>query len=242
MTDNSQNTWVHRLLVTASVMLVLTLIGLVADVMGIAGFLTGKSGPELIGRGPAPTTPPPAAGTTDPPRTTSPTKPAEPTASTTTAPPPEVTATTVYATDLKLLNESLDIDAGAAELAGDHYGHSILYRCSSFCNEPRGEVEVNLGGRFSSFEVTAGVLSDADDGAQQGHFEVFVDGESVREETATLREPAHIKVRLPKGAMRLKLLAYRDDTTENPLQAGANIAGGVSNNLPELAWGNPKLR
>jgi hypothetical protein len=34
----------------------------------------------------------------------------------------------------------------------------------------------------------------------------------------------------------------RDDAREDdsPLLAGAMLAGGRSNNLPELAWGNPR--
>jgi hypothetical protein len=39
----------------------------------------------------------------------------------------------------------------------------------------------------------------------------------------------------------MRLVAYRPGTTVSPLLAGANIAGGKSNRLPELALGNPTL-
>jgi hypothetical protein len=39
----------------------------------------------------------------------------------------------------------------------------------------------------------------------------------------------------------LRLEAHRPCTTAHPLMAGANVAGGVSNKLPELAWGDPML-
>jgi hypothetical protein len=235
MADTSEKkSWIHRLLATGSVVVVLTITGLIADLTGIVGFATGKSGPDLVAPRPTATSPAPAptTGTT---ATTPP--PAESSA------PPENDAPVAdaYVTDLDLLNKGLDVDSGAVELKGDHYGHSVVYRCSDYCNEPRGAVEINLGGHYSTFEAVAGVLDDAQDATQVGHFEVFVDGRSVKEVTASLGKPAHVRVTLPKGAMRLKLLAYRDDTVDSPLMAGVNIAGGTPNNLPELAWGNPQL-
>jgi hypothetical protein len=43
------------------------------------------------------------------------------------------------------------------------------------------------------------------------------------------------------GVLRLRLVAYRTGTTGSPLMAGARIAGGLSNHLPEVAWGDPRL-
>ncbi|MFC8845807.1 NPCBM/NEW2 domain-containing protein [Micromonospora sp. NPDC057141] len=217
----------------------LTVIGLVADLMGIVSFVTGKNGPELA----APASPSaeatgsPALGATiGTPLPTSPEPEATPEQS---ASPP--TAETVYATDLDLLNQASDIDVGSAEIRGEHYGHSVVYRCSLYCDSPRGVVEFNLGGRYKTFEVTVGVLDDAQDADQVGYFEVFVDGSPVKKVSATLGKPTSMKIDLPPDAVRLKLLAYRTDTVDSPLKAGANVAGGRSNGLPELAWGDPRL-
>ncbi|MFI2663581.1 NPCBM/NEW2 domain-containing protein [Micromonospora carbonacea] len=220
------------------VVAVLTVIGLIADLMGIVSFVTGKNGPELV----APASP--SAGVTGPPAlgvtsTAPPTTAPQPQA--TPEPPAEPTVTTVYATDLDLLNRASDIDVGSAEIQGAHYGHSVVYRCSVFCNSPRGTVEFNLGGRYRTFEATVGVLDDAQDADQVGYFEVFVDGSPVKKVSATLGKPRSMRIDLPPDAVRLKLLAYRTDTVDNPLQAGANVAGGRSNGLPELAWGDPRL-
>jgi hypothetical protein len=56
-----------------------------------------------------------------------------------------------------------DVRLRAAELDGRHYGHSIVYAPSLFCNEPRGVVEYNLSREYRSFESMAGVLDDAAD-------------------------------------------------------------------------------
>lgn len=241
--DTSEETerppsWLRRVLAMFGVVAALTIIGLVADLMGIVSFITGKNGPELA----APVSPS-AAATRSPalspvvstPPTTSPESEASP------GQPATPTAGTVYATDLDLLNQASDIDVGSAEILGEHYGHSIVYRCSLYCDSPQGVVEFNLGGRYKTLEVTVGVLDDAQDADQVGYFEVFVDGSPVKKVSATLGKPKSMKIGLPPDAVRLKLLAYRTDTVDNPLKAGANVAGGRSNGLPELAWGDPRL-
>jgi hypothetical protein len=43
------------------------------------------------------------------------------------------------------------------------------------------------------------------------------------------------------NVLRLRLVSYRPDAVVGSLIAGARIAGGQSNRLPELAWGNPTL-
>ncbi|WP_433687989.1 NPCBM/NEW2 domain-containing protein [Micromonospora carbonacea] len=233
-----QPSLLRRVFAMFGVVLALTVIGLVADLMGIVSFVTGKNGPELA----APASPSaeatrsPAVGATI---GTPPTASPEPEA--TPGQPATPTAGTVYATDLDLLNQASDIDVGSAEIRGEHYGHSVVYRCSLYCDSPRGVVEFNLGGRYKTFEVTVGVLDDAQDADQVGYFEVFVDGSPVKKVSATLGKPTSMKIDLTPEAVRLKLLAYRTDTVDSPLKAGANVAGGRSNGLPELAWGDPRL-
>ncbi|WP_328644488.1 NPCBM/NEW2 domain-containing protein [Amycolatopsis sp. NBC_00348] len=123
---------------------------------------------------------------------------------------------------------------------GTHYGHGIAHRCSMFCGEPRGVVEYDLGRKYRRFEAAAGVLDDAADSGRTGHFEVFLDGVAQPGATVRLGTPAHFELDVAE-VLRLRLVAYRPDTTGSPLPAGARIAGGLSNGLPELGWGNPVL-
>jgi len=235
--------WLRRVFAMVGVVAALAVVGLIADILGIVGFVTGKTGPELVAPAPAPA----SAGTGRPaqsfavpvPSPTAPAAPESPSPSPSPSGGPEIGK--VYAADLDLLNQASDVDVGPAEIKGEHYGHSIVFRCSLYCDSPEGVVEFNLGGRYETFEATVGVLDDAEDAEQVGHFEVFVDGSSAKSLTATLGKPRSIKIDLPADAMRLKLLAYRPDTVKSPLMAGANAAGGRSNGLPELAWGNPRL-
>ncbi|MFI5840118.1 NPCBM/NEW2 domain-containing protein [Catenuloplanes sp. NPDC051500] len=239
--DKAPN-WVVRVMTGVGVTAALAVLGLVADLLGIVTFATGKSGPQLVA--PAPSTAASAPASADPPAPSLTT--GTPTAiggSALEGPEPNVDTEpeTAYLTDLELLNRASDVSVDEVDIGGDSYGHSVVYRCSTFCNTPKGVVEVNLGRRYTQFEATVGVLDDADDSDQVGYFEIFVDGASVKTVSATLGKPQSIKLELPSDAVRLKLLAYRTDTVENPLLAGANVAGGRSNGLPELAWGNPRL-
>jgi hypothetical protein len=47
--------WLQRVLAVAGVVAALAVLGLIADVLGIIGFITGKTGPELVGPRTAPT-------------------------------------------------------------------------------------------------------------------------------------------------------------------------------------------
>ncbi|ANZ39268.1 hypothetical protein BBK82_27620 [Lentzea guizhouensis] len=154
-------------------------------------------------------------------------------------PPPPPADTTRLAT-LPVAGRSPDVSLGGADLNGRHYGESVIYRCSGFCHEPKGTIEFNLARRFRRFEATVGVLDDATDASQTGVFEVFVDGSPREPRTADQANPRVIRLDVT-DALRLRLVAYRPGTTVHPLLAGANIAGGRSNRLPELAWGNPTL-
>ena len=71
-------------------------------------------------------------------------------------------------------------------------------------------------------------------------FQVRVDGVQKKEVTATLGRPCTIVVDITDG-LNLELVAYRPGMTVSPLLAGARMAGGLSNHLPELAWGNPTV-
>jgi hypothetical protein len=152
------------------------------------------------------------------------------------APPADITRLTM----LPVADRSPDVSLGGADLNGRHYGESVVYRCSGFCHEPKGRAEFNLARRFRKFEATVGVLDDAVDGGQTGMFEVYVDGSLRDQQSAGQGKPRVIRLDVT-DALRLRLVAYRPGTTVHPMMAGANIAGGKSNHLPELAWGNPTL-
>ncbi|MGZ3143966.1 NPCBM/NEW2 domain-containing protein [Lentzea chajnantorensis] len=154
--------------------------------------------------------------------------------------PPPPPADTTRLTSLPVASRSPDVVLGGANLNGRHYGESVVYRCSGFCHEPKGQVEFNLGRRFRRFEATVGVLDDAVDAGQTGVFEVVVDGVPREQRSAGQGGPRLLSLDVT-DALRLRLVAYRPGTTVHPLLAGANIAGGRSNHLPELAWGNPTL-
>lgn len=146
----------------------------------------------------------------------------------------------VLLTSLPVAERSSDVKLGAADINGRHYGDSVIYRCSLFANVLRGTISFNLGMRYRQLHVTVGVLDDAADPGQLGVFQVILDG-AVRDEiTAKQKQPRVLKVDVT-DVLRLQLLAYRPGTIESPLMAGVRVAGGQSNYLPELAWGNPVL-
>ncbi|WP_370967557.1 SEFIR domain-containing protein [Amycolatopsis sp. cg9] len=142
--------------------------------------------------------------------------------------------------ELKPVSKGPDVRLGAVGIDGTHYGNGIAYRCSMFCSEPRGVVEYTLGRKYKKFETTVGVLDDASDAQQTGYFEVFLDGVAHPGATVKLGSPAQLTVDVSE-VLRLRLVAYRTDTTVHPMLAGARLAGGLSNGLPELGWGDPVL-
>jgi hypothetical protein len=133
-----------------------------------------------------------------------------------------------------------DVRMTGAEIDGMHRGDSIVYRPSLFANEPRAVVEYNLGRSYTGFEAVAGVLDDAADAGQIGYFQVFLDGVPQDQVEVRMGRPAWMRYDVI-NVLRLKLVAYRPGTTASPLLAGVLAAGGQSNKLPELAWGNPVL-
>ncbi|MFJ9781482.1 SEFIR domain-containing protein [Amycolatopsis sp. NPDC101161] len=135
---------------------------------------------------------------------------------------------------------SSDVRMTGAEIDGMHRGDSIVYRPSLFASEPRAVVEYNLGRRYTGFEAVAGVLDDAADADQVGYFQVFLDGVPQDQVEVRLGRPAWMRYDVI-NVLRLKLVAYRPGTTASPLLAGVLAAGGQSNKLPALAWGNPVL-
>lgn len=135
---------------------------------------------------------------------------------------------------------STDVQLGPADIDGRHYSDSVVYRCRDFASGPRGEISFNLSRRYRRFEATVGVLDDAVDAGQNGVFQVVIDGVTKKEVMAKQGSPCVLSVDVSNG-LNLKLVAYRPGMTVSPLLAGARMAGGLSNNLPELAWGTPTV-
>jgi hypothetical protein len=146
----------------------------------------------------------------------------------------------VLLTSLRPAHRGSDIRFHAAEINGHHYGDSIVYRPDLFCNEPRGAVEFTLGRKFRQFEAMAGVLDDAREGHQTGHFQLFADGRLRARGTTELGKPVRFRVAVT-GVLRLRLVAYRADTVASPMMIGALMTSGKSGNMPELAWGDPAV-
>ncbi|MFE3259452.1 SEFIR domain-containing protein [Nocardia sp. NPDC059091] len=133
-----------------------------------------------------------------------------------------------------------DLIFGGADLDAEHYGNSIVHRCNAFCGDPRSAVEYTLGRRYHEFETVVGILDNAKDANQIGYFQVFLDNEPQPQVRATLGEPIRLHYNVER-VLRIRLVAYRPDTVENPIVAGMASAVGRPIRLPELAWGDPTL-
>jgi hypothetical protein len=141
-------------------------------------------------------------------------------------------------TTLRPTRRSMDVKLGAAAINGLYYADSIVFRCDLYANDQIGAISFNLSKRYRRFEATAGVLDDAREADQVGVFKVVADGAVLATVTARQGEPRFLTADVT-DVLSLRLEAHRPGTTASPLLAGANLTGGISNKLPELAWGNP---
>jgi hypothetical protein len=146
----------------------------------------------------------------------------------------------LLANGLPWLARSSDIRADSARIDGVLYVDSIVLRPSLFTADPRGFVEVDLGRSYRRLTSVVGVLDDATEAFQVGHFRVYLDGSPQQETEAALGKPARVEVDVT-GALRLRLEMHRPGAVASPLLSGVLMAGGRSSRLPELAWGNPTL-
>jgi hypothetical protein len=144
----------------------------------------------------------------------------------------------VLLTSLGSTQRSSDLRFGSAQLNGAYFGDSIVFRASLFAAQPLSTVSFNLGRRFRRFEVTVGVLDDAAEADQVGVFKVVTDEKVNMQVAVKLGQPQLLSVDVT-DVLNLRLEAHRPGTTAHPMMAGVNAAGGVSNKLPELAWGDP---
>ena len=151
------------------------------------------------------------------------------------------TAQTMFVTSRRQISRNHDVDADeTASMDGAQYIHSIVHQCKSFCTEGTGIVEYDLNKEFSTFTAGVGVSQYTQDTSQVGTFVVYVDDEPKGSWQVGYGQPMSISVDV-SGGVRLKLESAREGTVDNPVQAGANSAWGVSNGLPDLVWGSPQL-
>ncbi|NKZ05273.1 NPCBM/NEW2 domain-containing protein [Actinomadura latina] len=181
-----------------------------------------------------PPVPPQTAGTGSPPVTPTSSSGGE---SPSPSPPPPVNK---WLTDLEPVKDDSDVEIEGVSIGGTMYERSLHYSCSAFCNdEGISDLTYVLGKSYRTFRAVAGV-NDAAGEPQEGVFLVSLDGRDLDPVRVTQGHHRTIKLDV-RGVIRLRLRAYRPGTTRNPAMAGANIAGGVSNRLPDLAWGDPKV-
>jgi hypothetical protein len=146
----------------------------------------------------------------------------------------------LLANGLRWLDRSSDVHPGGASIDGVHYGDSIVLRPTSGTAEARGFVEVDLGRTYQRLTAVAGVLDDAAQAYQVGHFLVRVDGSLRQESRAAFGKSRIVEVDVT-GARRLRLEMYRPGTPAATQPYRSATAGDGSTRLPELAWGNPTL-
>ncbi|MFC5744620.1 NPCBM/NEW2 domain-containing protein [Actinomadura rugatobispora] len=213
-------------------MLVLTALAVLVT-LGAWLFPRDKGPVWLLGRDPAtPATPAPATPAT----------PATPPS----VPPPTATATPSptpvadWLVDMEPVDDSSDVDPEPVTMGGVDYPRSLRHECSLFCNDDGKGVEVYyLGGRYKKFEAMIGVNDRAEE-EQVGLFQVTLDGRHQPGTKVSTGHPKKISIDVT-GVLRLRLEAFRPGTTDDPAMAGARAAGGRSNLLPDLAWGDPRV-
>jgi hypothetical protein len=141
---------------------------------------------------------------------------------------------------LQELSRSADVRIGPADINNRLYSDSVIHRCRDFAQSSRGSISFNLRRNYRRFEATVGVLDDATEREQVGVFRILVDGRLVKEATAQHGDPRVLKVDV-SDVLHLQLQSFRPGVIENPILAGVRMTGGLSNHLPELAWGNPMV-
>jgi hypothetical protein len=136
-------------------------------------------------------------------------------------------------TGMRWLISSPDIQPGSAQINGVRYADSIISPpTSSSTVDGSAFVEVDLDGAYRRMTSVAGVLDNAGEPFQVGHFKIHLDGSLRWESKAALGKPVTVDLNTT-GARKLRLEMYR----WNPWIPGALTAGRP----PELAWGNPAL-
>ena len=101
-------------------------------------------------------------------------------------------------------------------------------------------LQIDIGGKYRTFEATVGVSETAEDTSQVGTFVVYVD--DVNKGTWQVAFDHHEIISVDvSGGIRLKLESSRDGDVGNPAGNGAKMAWGIKPDLPDLVWGTPRV-
>ncbi|MEA5367053.1 SEFIR domain-containing protein [Amycolatopsis sp., V23-08] len=146
----------------------------------------------------------------------------------------------VPAGELPWLASSAGIRRGSAVIDGIRYEDSIVLRPTARATGPGGYVEMDLGGLYQRLTAVVGVLDDAADPFQVGHFQVFLDGAPKSEHQVARGKPATIDLDVT-GALRLRLEMARPGVTASPFGGAAVQVRPRAGRPPELAWGDPTM-
>ncbi|SDW33810.1 NPCBM/NEW2 domain-containing protein [Amycolatopsis xylanica] len=138
----------------------------------------------------------------------------------------------LLANGLPWLSSSAQVRVGPASINGVRYEDSIVYRPKTLGTDSVGFVEIDLGVSYRRLTAVAGVLDDAAEPFQVGHFRIFLDGVPQPEMTVSLGKPSLVDLDIT-GALKMRLEMCRP----NPFAE----RGPAAVRLPELAWGGPKL-
>lgn len=221
--------WRERLGFTADVLQLAGWIGVptLAVLAGLVWGATGENEPES-----APTKDSPASSSTARPATSS-------SSVTSSGAAPGRTALLSDLPRASSVGSSSDLRFRDVEINGDRHENSLHHRCELYCDGPSpATYEVVLGREFSRFTALAGVVDTA---ARETRtkFEIDVDGK-LHTFTAELGKPQAVDIDV-RGALRLTVRIYAPAPLKSPLEAGADIAGGVQSVLPDAALGHPLL-
>jgi hypothetical protein len=128
----------------------------------------------------------------------------------------------------------------SALIDGIRYDNSIVLRPTARATGSGGYVEMDLGGHYQRLTAVVGVLDDAADPFQVGHFQVFLDGSPQSEHQVARGKPAMIDLDVT-GALRLRLEMSRPGVTASPFGGAAVGVRPRAGRPPELAWGDPTM-
>ncbi|MBN6033354.1 SEFIR domain-containing protein [Amycolatopsis sp. 195334CR] len=130
------------------------------------------------------------------------------------------------------LASSAHVRSATAYINGVAYADSVVLRPFSGEVESLGFVEIELGAEYRRLTAVAGVLDDAEEPFQVGHFRIYLDGSPRQEYRAAHGQPVAVDVDVT-GALKLRLEMSRPGVSP-----GGSLRPGRP---PELAWGNPSL-
>jgi hypothetical protein len=145
----------------------------------------------------------------------------------------------VLAGELPWACTSPGVRRGTAWIDGLHYENSIVLRPSTPSATGPGFIELDLGGHYQRFTTVAGVLDDARDPFQVGHFRVVLDGTPRSEHEVAAGKPAKIDLDVTGGRL-LRLEMSRPAGTASPFGSAAVIVTRRGR-PPELALGDPAV-